>query len=174
MTRSPEPPTPEHCEKIARFLHTALLKTQQQRADLLTETGRAWLQTTSTEAQIARLTAMLEHQPALPVLTVERIFAKLFIPAFQGSKPYDQILQRVQQLAIAAPHHPRMQSPKHQVQDEPSNLPWVGLLLVDAENMNPPEALETFLQTVGRYPIRWNYKPDFQVRGLMVKSLPAF
>ncbi|MBD1872533.1 NYN domain-containing protein [Nodosilinea sp. FACHB-131] len=156
MTRSPEPPTPEHWEKIARFLHTVLLKTQQQRVDLLTEAGSTWLQATSAESQINRLTAMLEQQPALPALTVERILAKLFIPAFQGSKPYDQILQRVQQLAIAAaasapsPEPP----PRQQTQDGPPNLSWVGLLLVDAENMNPPEALEAFLQTVGQYPIR--------------------
>lgn len=150
MTRSPELPTPEHCGKIARFLHTALLKTQQQRVDLLTEAGRAWLQATSAEAQIARLTAMLEQQPALPALTVERILTKLFIPAFQGSKPYNQILQQVQQLAP-----PRIPSPEPPPRQQThSNLPWVGLLLVDAENMNPPEALEAFLQTVGRYPIR--------------------
>ncbi len=159
MTRSPEPPNPEHCEKMARFLHATLLKTQQQRADLLTETSRAWLQATSTAAQITRLTMLLEQQPDLAVPTVERILAKLFIPAFQGFKPYGQILQRVQQLAIAAaasPISPAIpeQSPVHPTQDEPSTLPWVGLLLVDAENMNPPEALEAFLQTVGQYPIR--------------------
>ncbi|MBD1917583.1 MULTISPECIES: NYN domain-containing protein [Cyanophyceae] len=150
MTRSPEPPNLEHYEKIARFLHTVLLKTQQQRVDLLTEAGRAWLQATSAEAQIAKLTARLEQQPTQPVLTVERILVKLFVSAFQGSRPYGQIVQRVQQLALAIPK----QSPAHPTQDEPSNLSWVGLLLVDAENMNPPEALEAFLQTVGRYPIR--------------------
>ena len=146
MTRSLEPPTLEHCEKIARFLHTALLRTQQQRADLLTEAGRAWLQATSAEAQIAKLTALLEQQPTQSVLTAERILVKLFVSAFQRSKPYGQILQRVQQLVLAIPK----QSPAHPTQDESSNLSWVGLLLVDAENMNPPEALETFLQSVGR------------------------
>ncbi|OKH50216.1 hypothetical protein NIES30_05865 [Phormidium tenue NIES-30] len=144
---------------MARFLHAMLLKTQQQRADLLTEASRAWLQATSTETQITRLTALLEQQPGLSVPTVERILAKLFVPAFQGSKPYGQILQRVQQLAIAAATSPissaiPKQTPAPLTQDKPSPLPWVGLLLVDAENMNPPEVLEAFLQTVGQYPIR--------------------
>ncbi|MBD2114625.1 MULTISPECIES: NYN domain-containing protein [Cyanophyceae] len=147
MTRSPEPPTPKHCEKIARFLHAALLRTQQQRPDLLTEAGGVWLQATSAEAQVAKLTALLEQQPDLPMPIVERILAKLLIPDFQGSKPYSQILQRVQQLAIAA-------LPSEPIQPESAHIPYVGLLLVDAENMNPPEALEAFLQTVGRYPIR--------------------
>lgn len=157
MTRSPELPNPEHYEQIARFLHTALLKTQQQRPELLTEIGSAWLQANSAEAQIAKLRSWLEHQPALPVLSVvEHILKKLFVHAFQGSKPHGQILQRVQQLAIApSSSAPSPEpSPQNQTQDEPVNLPWVGLLLVDAENMNPPEALEAFLQTVGRYPIR--------------------
>lgn len=173
MTRSPELLNPDRCEKIARFLHAAIVKTQQKRADLLSEAGRTWLQTTSAEGQIARLTALLEQQSTVPALlkAVEWIIEKLFIPAFQGSKPYRQILQRVQRLAIPvqilvpsrvpnasriAPLSPTIpkQSSEHPTQDEPSPLPWVGLLLVDAENMNPPEALETFLQTVGRYPIR--------------------
>ncbi|PZV08190.1 MAG: hypothetical protein DCF32_05465 [Leptolyngbya sp.] len=153
MTRYPELPNPACYEIIARFLQAAILKTQQQRADLLTETARAWLQTASAEAQIARLTALLNQQPDFPVLkTVERILAKLFIPAFQGSKAHHQIVQRVQQLAI--PVRIASLSPISPKPSEHPPLPWVGLLLVDAENMNPPEALETFLQTVGRYPIR--------------------
>ncbi|MEA5448907.1 NYN domain-containing protein [Leptolyngbya sp. CCNP1308] len=171
MTRSPELLNPERSEKIARCLHAALLKTQQQRADLLTEAGRTWLQTTSAEGQIAKLAGLLEQQSTVPTLlrAVERILEKLFVPAFQGSKPYRQVLQQVQRLAIpvrilvpsrfpnasriAPPARPG-QSPEPEPQDELSPLPWVGLLLVDAENMNPPEALEAFLQTLGQYPIR--------------------
>lgn len=160
MTRSPEPPNPACYEKIAHFLQTALLQTQQQRADLLTEAGRAWLQATSAETQIAKLTALLEQQPTTPalLLAIKRILDRLFVPTFRGSQPYRQILQQVQRSAIAplfpiAPASPEP-FPKHQPQNEPSSLPWVGLLLVDAENMHPPEALEAFLQTVGQYPIR--------------------
>lgn len=164
MTRSPELLNPERGENIARCLQAALLKTQQQRADLLTEAGRMWLQTTSAEGQIAKLTALLAQPSTMPTLlrAVERILEKLFVPAFQGSKPYRQVLQQVQRLAIPvrnasriAPLSPTSPNlPKSSPQDKPTNLPWVGLLLVDAENMNPPEALEAFLQTVGRYPIR--------------------
>jgi hypothetical protein len=35
------------------------------------------------------------------------------------------------------------------------NVPWSGLLLVDAENMNPPAALEAHLQSLAQYPIRY-------------------
>jgi hypothetical protein len=149
---------------MARCLCAALLKTQQQRADLLTEAGRTWLQTTSAEGQIAKLTTLLEQPSTVPDLlrAVERILEKLFIPAFKGSKPYRQVLQQVQRLAIPvrfasriAPLSPTSPTlPKQFPQDKPSNLPWVGLLLVDAENMNPPKGLEAFLQTVGRYPLR--------------------
>lgn len=149
MTRAPELLTPDSREKIARFLHAALLKTQQQRADLLTEVGRTWLQATAAEDQLAKFAALLGQQPTpstvLPV--VERMLGKLLIPAFEGSKPYRQILQQVQRLA--------MELPLGQLsQDELQNLPWSGLLLVDAENMNPPKGLEAFLQTVGQYPLR--------------------
>ncbi|MFQ4135558.1 NYN domain-containing protein [Nodosilinea sp. PGN35] len=157
MPRAPEPPDPACYKKIARFLQAALCKTQQQRIDLLTEAARVWLQATSAETQIARFTALLEPQTTTPALlqTVERLLDKLFTPVFRGSRPHWQILQQVQRWAIALPSPPLPESsPARQTQTEPSALPWVGLLLVDAENLHPPEALEAFLQTVGRYPIR--------------------
>lgn len=172
MTRAPELLDPDSCEKIARFLHAAILKTQRQRADLLTEAGRAWLQATAAEAQLAKFRALLGPQPTPSAVApaVENILGKLLLPAFKGSKPHGQILQQVQRLAIPvrilvpsrvpnasriAPFSPTSPTlPKPSPQSLPSPLPWAGLLLVDAENMNPPEALETFLQTVGQYPIR--------------------
>lgn len=154
MTHAPEPLNPECSETIARLLHAALLTAQQQRVDLLTETGRTWLEATTPAMQRAKLVAVLELPSTVPerLQTVERILAKLFIPAFQGTQPYRQILQRSQALMAPAAGDlgPRLGDRPHH---GPPNLGWAGLLLVDAENMTPPKTLEAFLQTVGRYPI---------------------
>ncbi len=153
MTHAPAPPNPECSETIARLLHTALLTAQQQRADLLTETARTWLEATTPAVQRAKLVALLEQSPTVPELlqAVERMVAKLFIPAFQGSQPYRQILQRSQ--ALIAPGPSRLVQTQASHPPGPPHLAWAGLLLVDAENMTPPKTLEAFLQTVGRYPI---------------------
>ena len=153
MTHAPAPPNPECSETIARLLHTALLTAQQQRADLLTETAQTWLQATTPAVQRAKLVALLEQSSTVSELlqAVERMLAKLFIPAFQGTQPYRQILQRSQ--ALIAPGPGRAVQTQDSHHPGPPHLAWAGLLLVDAENMTPPKTLEAFLQTVGRYPI---------------------
>ena len=153
MTHAPAPPNPECSETIARLLHTALLTAQQQRADLLTETAQTWLQATTPAVQRAKLVALLEQSSTVSELlqAVERMLAKLFIPAFQGTQPSRQILQRSQ--ALIAPGPGRAVQTQDSHHPGPPHLAWAGLLLVDAENMTPPKTLEAFLQTVGRYPI---------------------
>ncbi|HZG39260.1 MAG TPA: NYN domain-containing protein [Nodosilinea sp.] len=150
MTPSPESPL-ERCGQMACLLHHALLAAQRQRPGLLTEVASHWLQTTSAEVQLAKLTNLLQQPPAIALLqTVERLLDKLFVPEFKGTKPYNQILQRAQELMLNGGDSVE-QTPLHQPL-EPSTA-GAGLLLVDAENMTLPEALEDFLQTVGQYPI---------------------
>jgi hypothetical protein len=64
------------------------------------------------------------------------------------------------------------------------NAPWSGLLLVDAENMHPPAALEAHLQALAQYPIRYrlafgnwrtlgNRDQEFYRRGYQMIHVPS-
>jgi|GEM_PF-2923505 hypothetical protein len=151
--------------QISHLLHTAVTQAQRQQAHLLSEACRAWLQTTSTEAQKAKFAALLRQQPddASRFKAVDHILDKLFIPAFKSTKAHGQILQRVEVILSAS----QLIAPSNQLvkpgQEDAPECPaaespdsaWSGLLLVDAENINMPAALEDLLQTIGRYPIRY-------------------
>ncbi|WP_198806133.1 NYN domain-containing protein [Leptolyngbya sp. BL0902] len=63
-------------------------------------------------------------------------------------------------------------------------VPWSGLLLVDAENMNPPAALEAHLQSLAHYPLRYrlafgnwrtlgNRDQEFYRRGYQMIHVPS-
>ncbi|MBE9112823.1 NYN domain-containing protein [Nodosilinea sp. LEGE 07298] len=164
MTRSPELPNLDLCEAVGQLLHTALMVAQHQHPHILSESGRKWLLANSNEAQIHKITALLAKQADLPALikAVEHILEQFFTPAFQGSKPHQTILQRVQTLAARSiqsdSHLPQAQAEPTQARGgttESANFAESGLLLVDAENMSLPEALEDALQKIGQYPIRY-------------------
>ncbi len=64
------------------------------------------------------------------------------------------------------------------------NVPWSGLLLVDAENMHPPAVLESHLQALAQYPIRYrlafgnwrtlgNRDQEFYRRGYQMIHVPS-
>jgi hypothetical protein len=169
MARSPELPNLDLCEAVGQLLHTGLMVAQHQHPHILSESGRKWLLATSNEVQIDKITALLAQQADLSAVikAVEHILDQLFIPAFQGSRPHQTILQRVQMLAASSiqsdRHLPKAHAePTRALGDtvEASNLAESGfaesgLLLVDAENMSLPETLEDALQTIGQYPIRY-------------------
>ncbi|MBE9158248.1 NYN domain-containing protein [Nodosilinea sp. LEGE 06152] len=164
MTRSSELLHSDGRKAIGQLLHRAITAAQIQQPQLLTEPCRKWLSGTSAEAQSHKINALLSKQPdaATVIKAVEQVLAQVFVPAFRGSKPYSKLLQRVQTLAagpaeaadapVQAPHPPSTRQADQDVALDPAGT---GLLLVDAENMNPPEALETLLQTVAQYPLRY-------------------
>ena len=166
MTCSPELPNPALCEEISRLLYTTLITAQTQHSKLLTESCRSWLETTSQETQTAKITVLLQQQPDVPALlrAINHVLGKFFISDFQGSRAHSQVLQRVQGLIAgratqtATPfigEAEKVQARQRNGADGKSpNSGWAGLLLVDAENMTPPKALEAFLQDLGQYPIR--------------------
>ncbi|MGB3311616.1 MAG: NYN domain-containing protein [Nodosilinea sp.] len=164
MTRSPELPNPDLCEAVGQLLHTALTAAQNQHPHILSQAGQKWLLAASSEAQIHKIMALLAKQADLPALfrAVEHILDQLFIPAFKGSKPHQTILRRVQTLAASAnqsdSHLPQAHAEPPQAlrnTAEAANFAESALLLVDAENMSLPEALEDALQAIGQYPIRY-------------------
>lgn len=78
-------------------------------------------------------------------------------------------------LSTAAPSAPFRVDP---------SVPWSGLLLVDAENMHPPAALEAHLQALAQYPIRYrlafgnwrtlgNRDQEFYRRGYQMIHVPS-
>lgn len=164
MTRSSELLHSNGHKAISQLLHRAITVAQIQQPQLLTEPCRKWLSGTSAEAQSHKIVALLNKQPNAPTVikAVEHVLAQVFIPAFEGSKPYNRLLQQVQTLAagpakvmdapVQAPHNTSTDQFDHDAALDPAGT---GLLLVDAENMHPPEALETLLQTVGQYPLRY-------------------
>ncbi len=167
MTCSLELLNPALYEKIGHLLHATLVSAQKQHSHLLTASCKDWIRATSSQAQAAQIITLLTRQTDRPSLlkAVEHILGKLFIPAFKSFKAYEKLLQRVQELLLAQENQPVTRRLEDADSTKNNRLPredgssfsseQTGLLLVDAENMNPPEALEDFLQTIGRYPIRY-------------------
>ena len=162
MPGSAELPVAELPLAISQLLHTALITAQSKHPLILTEPCRKWLLLSSTEAQLSKISALLEKQPDRRTLlkAVEHSFEQMFIPAFKGSKAHAKLWQQIQTLA-AAPKasvdglNQRSDEALPSVSENNSALDPAGLLLLDAENMNPPEELEKALQTIGQYPMRY-------------------
>ncbi len=152
--------------KISHLLHTAVTQAYRNHGHLLTAACCTWLQTTSSEAQRAKITALLDQQPdnASRRSAVNYVLSQLFTSTFPETKAYGQILQRVEAMLVAAdqpiaealgmpdPSEPQAGA---RPEGESVNSALSGLLLVDVENINLPVTLEDFLQTVGQYPIRY-------------------
>ncbi|NJL47343.1 MAG: NYN domain-containing protein [Leptolyngbyaceae cyanobacterium SM2_5_2] len=152
--------------KISHLLHSAVAQAHSHHGHLLTEGCSHWLQTTSSEFQRAKITALLDQQPDNDsrFMTVKDILRQLFTPAFRETKAHGQVLQRIEAMLAAAQQPiadalgttaPSGNPSLGHVEGEALNSLGSGLLLVDAENINMPVALEDFLQTAGQYPIRY-------------------
>lgn len=166
MSCSPELLHSDLPETISRLLHQTLIAAQAKHPNILTEPCRQWLLLASAEAQISKISALLAKQSDGPALlkAVGHILDQTFVPAFQDSKACSRLLQQVNAL-VARPAE-SVNEPSQEINnpsaiklsgenDGSTNSVGAGLLLVDAENMNPPAALENALQTVGQYPIRY-------------------
>lgn len=110
-------------------------------------------------------------------------FPPVAAPAFPPPPPADLALSAA---AKAPPEVAPLAStvtPAASFQIDP-NAPWSGLLLVDAENMHPPAALEAHLQSIAQYPIRYrlafgnwrtlgNRDQEFYRRGYQMIHVPS-
>ncbi|WP_017300594.1 NYN domain-containing protein [Nodosilinea nodulosa] len=166
MTRSPELLHSDLPKALSQLLQTTLMAAQAKHPSILTEPCRTWLLNASTEAQLSKFLALLAKQPDRPALikAVDRILDQIFVPAFKGTSAHGKLLQRVEALmalpaAESAGSGPAAGSASANRRSGEyggfTNAAGAGLLLVDAENMNPPETLETVLQTVAHHPIRY-------------------
>lgn len=162
MTRSQAAPTPDLCQEISAFLCDTLTAIHSKRAALLTPKGQRWLQARSATANRAQMAALLAKQENVSTLwkTIQTLLHHFCITDFQGSKLYTQILQRVQAL-IDQPEVEKVAISPLEIPSSDRDLTlaadqsYVGLVLLDAENMTLPAALETVLQNIGQYPIRY-------------------
>jgi len=194
MTYAFDLPNSALCEEISQLLHTVLLEIHRRNSKLLTDSCRIWVENASEEEKLAKIKTSLQQQPDIPALlgAIDHILGKFFITDFVDSKAHGQIRQRVQ--ALINHRSGQLSSPgldnqgssgiETEQDDRHSATEPEGLLLVDAENMNPPEALENFLQGHGQYPIRhrlafgnWrklgNRDQEFYRRGYQMVHVPS-
>lgn len=97
--------------------------------------------------------------------------------------PGAALAESVADAPVAPPLQDSPGNPSLAVRLDPT-VPWSGLLLVDAENMNPPPALEAHLQALAHYPLRYrlafgnwrtlgNRDQEFYRRGYQMIHVPS-
>lgn len=168
-------PPSELCQQISHLLYNTLVATQERHPTLLTEKGKSLLLIRDEQGVITKIYRHLAPLTDLPALltVVEKILGQLFQGDFYLSITFGEFRSQLKALIHPAPPSPPRQgltlSPLATVtpidHSQNSNGGWgrqslssqtapTGLLLIDAENMPLPLALEVHLETIGDYPIQ--------------------